>query len=83
MLQDVFLFSGSVLDNIRYGRLSASDEEVVAAAKLAEADPFIRLLPRGYATQLSERAHNLSQGQRQLIAIARAILADPAIFDLG
>ncbi|HTA90702.1 MAG TPA: ABC transporter ATP-binding protein [Polyangiaceae bacterium] len=82
VLQEVFLFSGSVLDNIRYGRLDASDAEVMDAAKLAEADPFIRLLPQGYATQLSERASNLSQGQRQLIAIARAILADPAILIL-
>ena len=82
VLQDVFLFSGSVLENIRYGRLEASDEEVMAAAKLAEADPFIRLLPLGYQTQLSERAGNLSQGQRQLLAIARAILADPAILIL-
>lgn len=82
VLQDVFLFSGSVLDNIRYGRLDASDAEVVEAAKLAEADPFIRLLPDGYRTQLSERAGNLSQGQRQLLAIARAILADPAILIL-
>jgi ATP-binding cassette, subfamily B, multidrug efflux pump len=82
VLQEVFLFSGSVLDNIRYGRLEASDAEVIEAAKLAEADAFIRLLPRGYATQLSERASNLSQGQRQLIAIARAILADPAILIL-
>ena len=82
VLQDVFLFSGSVLDNIRYGRLSASDAEVMDAAKLAEADAFIRLLPKGYETQLSERAGNLSQGQRQLLAIARAILADPAILIL-
>ncbi|HEX7453158.1 MAG TPA: ABC transporter ATP-binding protein [Polyangiaceae bacterium] len=82
VLQDVFLFSGSVLDNIRYGRLSASDSEVMEAAKLAEADAFIRLLPKGYETQLSERAGNLSQGQRQLLAIARAILADPAILIL-
>ncbi|HEY5374891.1 MAG TPA: ABC transporter ATP-binding protein [Polyangiaceae bacterium] len=82
VLQDVFLFSGSVLDNIRYGRLSASDSEVIEAAKLAEADAFIRLLPKGYETQLSERAGNLSQGQRQLLAIARAILADPAILIL-
>jgi len=82
VLQDVFLFSGSVLENIRYGRLEASDEEVTAAAKLAEADAFIRLLPQGYQTQLSERAGNLSQGQRQLLAIARAILADPAILIL-
>jgi len=82
VLQDVFLFSGSVLENIRYGRLEASDDEVMEAAKLAEADAFIRLLPRGYQTQLSERAGNLSQGQRQLLAIARAILADPAILIL-
>jgi ATP-binding cassette subfamily B multidrug efflux pump len=82
VLQDVFLFSGSVLDNIRYGRLEASDTEVIEAAKLAEADAFIRLLPKGYDTQLSERAGNLSQGQRQLLAIARAILADPAILIL-
>ncbi len=82
VLQDVFLFSGSVLDNIRYGRLEASDTEVMNAAKLAEADPFIRLLPQAYETQLSERASNLSQGQRQLLAIARAILADPAILIL-
>ncbi|HEX3852904.1 MAG TPA: ABC transporter ATP-binding protein [Polyangiaceae bacterium] len=82
VLQDGFLFSGSVLDNIRYGRLEASDAEVMEAAKLAEADAFIRLLPEGYETQLSERAGNLSQGQRQLLAIARAILADPAILIL-
>ena len=82
VLQDVFLFSGSMLENIRYGRLEASDAEVMEAAKLAEADPFIRLLPQGYQTQLSERAGNLSQGQRQLLAIARAILADPAILIL-
>ena len=82
VLQEVFLFSGSVLENIRYGRLEASDAEVMEAAKLAEADAFIRLLPNGYETQLSERAGNLSQGQRQLLAIARAILADPAILIL-
>jgi ATP-binding cassette subfamily B protein len=82
VLQDVFLFSGSVLENIRYGRLDATDAEVMEAAKLAEAEPFIRLLPEGYRTELSERANNLSQGQRQLIAIARAILADPAILIL-
>jgi len=82
VLQDVFLFSGSVLENIRYGRLEASDDQVMEAAKLAEADAFIRLLPKGYQSQLSERAGNLSQGQRQLLAIARAILADPAILIL-
>jgi ATP-binding cassette subfamily B protein len=82
VLQDTFLFSGTVLDNIRYGRLDATDEEVVAAARLANADQFIHRLPHGYHTLLSERASNLSQGQRQLLAIARAILADPKILIL-
>jgi len=82
VLQDTFLFSDSVLENIRYGRLDASDEECIQAARLADADYFIRQLPQGYATQLAERASNLSQGQRQLLAIARAILADPGILIL-
>jgi len=82
VLQDTFLFSGTVLDNIRYGRLEATDEECIQAAKVADADHFIRQLPHGYHTPLSERASNLSQGQRQLLAIARAILADPAILIL-
>ncbi len=82
VLQDTFLFSGSVLDNIRYGRLEASDEECIQAAKMADADHFIRQLAHGYQTNLSERASNLSQGQRQLLSIARAILADPAILIL-
>jgi len=82
VLQDTYLFSGTVADNIRYGRLDATDEEVIAAATLANADGFIRRLPHGYATPLSERASNLSQGQRQLLAIARAVLADPAILIL-
>jgi len=82
VLQDVFLFSGSVMDNIRYGRLEATDEEVIEAAKLANADSFIRRLPQGYETKLSERADNLSQGQRQLLSIARAIVADPSILIL-
>jgi ATP-binding cassette subfamily B protein len=82
VLQDTFLFSGSVMGNIRYGRLEATDEEVVQAARMADADHFIRQLPQGYQTQLSERASNLSQGQRQLLAIARAILADPGILIL-
>jgi ABC-type multidrug transport system fused ATPase/permease subunit len=82
VLQDTFLFSGTVMDNIRYGRLDASDEEVVAAAQLANADQFIARLPEGYQAQLGERGHNLSQGQRQLIAIARAVLADPRILIL-
>jgi ATP-binding cassette subfamily B multidrug efflux pump len=82
VLQDTFLFSDSVLENIRYGRLDATDEQVMEAARLAEADAFIRLLPHGYQTRLSERGSNLSQGQRQLLAIARTILADPAILIL-
>ena len=82
VLQDTFLFSESVMDNIRYGRLDATDDEVIAAARLANADQFIHRLPQGYDTPLSERGSNLSQGQRQLLAIARAILADPGILVL-
>lgn len=82
VLQDTFLFSDTVMENIRFGRLDATDEECMQAAKLAEADHFIRQLPQGYQTNLSERAGNLSQGQRQLLSIARAILADPAILVL-
>ncbi len=82
VLQQTFLFAESVMENIRYGRLDATDEEVVEAAKLANADRFIRRLPQGYDTELSERGSNLSEGQRQLIAIARAILADPRILIL-
>ncbi len=82
VLQDTFLFSGTVMENIRYGRLEADDEEVIAAARLANADQFITRLPEGYQTELGERGHNLSQGQRQLIAIARAVLADPRILIL-
>ncbi|MEA3339459.1 MAG: ABC transporter ATP-binding protein [Chloroflexota bacterium] len=82
VLQDTFLFSGTVMDNVRYGRLEASDEDVIAAARLANADQFIARLPEGYQTELGERGHNLSQGQRQLIAIARAVLADPRILIL-
>jgi ATP-binding cassette subfamily B multidrug efflux pump len=82
VLQQSFLFSESVLENIRYGHLTASDEEVFAAARLARADAFIRRLPQGYNTVLSERGESLSEGQRQLLSIARAILADPAILIL-
>jgi ATP-binding cassette subfamily B multidrug efflux pump len=82
VLQDTFLFSATVMENIRYGRLDATDEEVFAAARLANADRFIRLLPQGYQTQVSEQGHNFSQGQRQLLAIARAVLADPRILIL-
>lgn len=82
VLQQSFLFSESVMENIRYGRLAATDEEVLHAARLAHADGFIRRLPKGYDTIISERGGNLSEGQRQLVTIARAILADPAILIL-
>ncbi|HPH97548.1 MAG TPA: ABC transporter ATP-binding protein [Anaerolineaceae bacterium] len=82
VLQDNFLFAATVMENIRYGRLEASDEEVRAAARLANADMFIHRLPQGYQTVLAERGSNLSQGQRQLLAIARAVLADPDILIL-
>ncbi len=82
VLQDTFLFADTVMENIRYGRLEATDEECMKAAELADADHFIRQLPKGYETVLSERASNLSQGQRQLLSIARAILADPSILIL-
>ena len=82
VLQDTFLFADTVIENIRYGRLDATDEECIEAAKLADADHFIHQLPQGYNTRLSERASNLSQGQRQLLSIARAILADPSILIL-
>jgi len=82
VLQDVFLFSGTVMDNIQYGRLDASDDECVEAAKLANADGFIKRLPKGYQTKVSERGSNLSQGQRQLINIARAVLSNPSILIL-
>jgi len=82
VLQDTFLFGATVMENIRYGRLDATDEQVVEAARMADADDFIRKLPQGYQTVLSERASNLSQGQRQMLSIARAILADPSILIL-
>ena len=82
VLQDTFLFADTVMENIRYGRLDATDDECIEAANLADADHFIRQLPQGYQTKLSERASNLSQGQRQLLSIARAVLADPSILIL-
>jgi ATP-binding cassette subfamily B protein len=82
VLQDTFLFADTVMENIRYGRLDATDEECIEAAKLADIDHFIHQLPQGYQTKLSERASNLSQGQRQLMSIARAILSDPSILIL-
>ena len=82
VLQDTFLFSGSIKDNIRYGRLDATDDDVVDAARLSNADQFIHHLPHGYDTQVSERGGNLSQGQKQMLAIARAILANPRILIL-
>lgn len=82
VLQDNFLFSGTIADNIRYGRAAASDDEVVAAARVANAHDFIGRLPLGYQTPVQERAANLSLGQRQLIAIARTVLADPRVLIL-
>ena len=82
VLQDTNLFTGSVMDNIRYGRLDATDEECIAAAKLAGADHFINRLPNGYDTLLTNNGSNLSQGHRQLIAIARAAVADPPVMIL-
>ncbi len=82
VLQDTFLFSGTVMNNIRYGRLDATDEEVVEAAKLVSADTFVERLPDGYQTVLGERGSGLSQGQRQLIAIARVALMNPRILIL-
>ncbi len=82
VLQDTHLFTGTVMDNIRYGRLEATDEECIAAAKLANADDFIIRLPEGYQTMLTGDGSNLSQGQRQLLAIARAAVADPPVLIL-
>ena len=82
VLQDTWLFKGSIMENIRYGKLDATDEEVIAAAKLANADGFIRRLPQGYNTLLRGNGANLSQGQRQLLSIARAAVADPPVLIL-
>lgn len=82
VLQDTWLFKGTIMENIRYGRLDATDEEVIRAAKLARADKFIRSLPGGYQMEINEEASNISQGQKQLLTIARAILADNPIMIL-
>lgn len=82
VLQDTQLFTDTVMENIRYGKLDATDQEVIAAAKLANADGFIRRLPNGYQTMLRNNGANLSQGQRQLLAIARAAVADPPVLIL-
>ena len=82
VLQDTHLFTGTIKENIRYGKLDATDEEVYEAARLAHADQFIKMLPKGYDTMLSGDGEELSQGQRQLISFARALLADPKILIL-
>ncbi|OXS53699.1 multidrug ABC transporter ATP-binding protein [Cohnella sp. CIP 111063] len=82
MLQDSFIFSGTIMDNIRYGKLDATEEEVIAAAKTVRADEFIREFERGYMTEVNERGSKLSQGQRQLISFARTLLANPRILIL-
>lgn len=82
VLQDTWLYNGSIMENIRYGRADATDEEVIKAAKAAQVDHFVRTLPDGYAMELNEEASNVSQGQKQLLTIARAILSDPKILIL-
>ena len=82
MLQDSFIFSGTIMDNIRYGRLNATDCEVIQAARRVRADELIRKMPQGYQTEIKERGGNLSQGEKQLIAFARTLLSDPAILIL-
>jgi ATP-binding cassette subfamily B protein len=82
VLQDTWLYNGSIMENIRYGRLDATDEEVIEAAKAAHVDHFVRTLPEGYSMVLNEETSNISQGQKQLMTIARAILADPDILIL-
>ena len=82
VLQDTWLYKDTIMENIRYGRLDATDEEVIAAAKAAHADHFISTLPGGYNMELNEDASNVSQGQKQLLTIARAILADNPVLIL-
>lgn len=83
VLQDTWLNSGTIRENIRYGRRDATDEEVEAAAKAAHIDHFIRTQPKGYDMEINEEANNISQGQKQLLTIARALLADTPIMILG
>ena len=82
VLQDAWLFSGTIMDNLRYGKLDATDEEVIRAADAAYVDHFIRTLDHGYQTEIDEDSNNISQGQKQLLTIARAFLADPKILIL-
>ena len=82
MLQDSFIFSGTIMDNIRYGRLDATDAEIIEAAKRVRADELIRRMPQGYNTEMKERGGNLSQGEKQLVAFARTLLSDPAVLIL-
>jgi ATP-binding cassette subfamily B protein len=82
VLQETWLYNDTIMENIRYGRESATDEEVINAAKAAHVDHFVRTLPDGYALELNEEASNVSQGQKQLLTIARAILADPDLLIL-
>lgn len=82
VLQDTHLFTGTIAENIRFGKLDATEEEIRAAAKIANADSFIRRLPHGYDTMITSDGANLSQGQRQLLAIARAAIADPPVLIL-
>jgi ATP-binding cassette subfamily B protein len=82
VLQDTWLFTGTIWDNLKYGREDATDDEILAAAKAAHVDNFVRQLPKGYDTVLNEEASNISQGQRQLLTIARAFVADPEILIL-
>lgn len=81
-MRETWLFSGTIMDNLRYGRLESTDDEVIQAAKMAHADEFITTLPQGYQTVLNETATNISQGQRQLLTIARAFVANPEILIL-
>jgi ATP-binding cassette subfamily B multidrug efflux pump len=82
VLQDTWLFNGTIRENIRYGKLNATDNEIITAAKIAHIDHFIRTQPHGYNTEINEESSNISQGQKQLLTIARAFLADPRILIL-